>query len=48
MPRLEISSTLIRARVAAGRTIRHLVPDAVAAYIEAHGLYRPEGSVGGV
>ncbi|GBD24520.1 Nicotinate-nucleotide adenylyltransferase [bacterium HR29] len=45
MPRLEISSTLIRARAAAGLSIRHLVPDPVADYIEAHGLYRPEGSV---
>lgn len=40
MPRLEVSSTLVRTRVAAGKAIRHLVPDAVAAYIEAHGLYR--------
>jgi nicotinate-nucleotide adenylyltransferase len=39
-PRLEVSGTLIRARVAAGRSIRYLVPDAVAAYIGDHGLYR--------
>jgi nicotinate-nucleotide adenylyltransferase len=40
MPRLDISSSLIRRRVAAGRSIRHLVPDPVAAAIERAGLYR--------
>lgn len=39
-PRLGLSSTALRARVAAGRSIRYLVPDAVAAYIAEHGLYR--------
>jgi len=38
--RVDVSSTEIRARVAAGRSIRGFVTDAVAAYIAAHGLYR--------
>jgi nicotinate-nucleotide adenylyltransferase len=40
MPRLDISSSLIRRLVAAGRPIRYLVPDAVADYISQAGLYR--------
>jgi nicotinate-nucleotide adenylyltransferase len=40
MPRLDISSTDIRARVVAGRPIRHLVPAAVADRIGALGVYR--------
>jgi nicotinate-nucleotide adenylyltransferase len=40
MPRIDISSSLIRRRVAAGRPIRPLVPDPVAAAIERAGLYR--------
>ncbi len=39
-PAVEISSTAIRQRVAAGHSIRFLVPDAVAAYIATQGLYR--------
>jgi nicotinate-nucleotide adenylyltransferase len=39
MPRLDLSSSLIRRMVAAGRPIRYLVPDGVAAYIEQAGLY---------
>ncbi len=39
MPRLDISSSMIRRRVATGRPLRYLVPDAVAAYIAAEGLY---------
>jgi nicotinate-nucleotide adenylyltransferase len=39
-PHLGLSSTAIRARVAAGRTIRYVVPDVVGAYIAQHRLYR--------
>ena len=39
-PGLELSSSAIRARVRAGRSIRYLVPDAVAAYVRRQGLYR--------
>ena len=39
-PPLDLSGTALRARLAAGRTVRYLVPDAVLAYIEMHGLYR--------
>lgn len=40
VPAVEISSTEIRARVRAGRSIRYLVPDAVEAYVAGHRLYR--------
>jgi nicotinate-nucleotide adenylyltransferase len=40
MPRLDLSSSLIRRMVAAGRPIRYLVPDGVARYIAEAGLYR--------
>jgi len=39
MPLIQVSSSAIRRRVAAGRPLRYLVPDAVASYIEANGLY---------
>ena len=39
-PHLDISASDIRAGVAEGRPIEHLVPPPVAAYIEAHHLYR--------
>jgi len=38
---IDISSTDIRARVAARRSIRYLTPDSVCDYITAQGLYRP-------
>jgi nicotinate-nucleotide adenylyltransferase len=40
MPEIGVSSTRIRRRVAAGRPIRHLVPDAVLELIAERGLYR--------
>jgi nicotinate-nucleotide adenylyltransferase len=39
-PAVEISASEIRARCLAGRSIRYLVPDGVADYIERNGLYR--------
>lgn len=39
-PRLDISATELRERIAAGRSIRYLVPDSVAARIAAAGLYQ--------
>jgi nicotinate-nucleotide adenylyltransferase len=40
LPRMDVSSSLVRRRVAAGRPIRYLVTDPVAEYIAQHGLYR--------
>jgi nicotinate-nucleotide adenylyltransferase len=40
MPRMDVSSSLIRARVGEGRPIRYLVPDAVAELVAREGLYR--------
>ena len=45
MPRVDVSSTLVRRRVAEGKPIRYLVPDAVAGYIESNDLYRLPSSV---
>jgi nicotinate-nucleotide adenylyltransferase len=41
IPKLEISATLIRSRVAEKRTIRYLLPASVANYIYQHHLYIP-------
>jgi nicotinate-nucleotide adenylyltransferase len=38
-PLLPISGSVVRRRAAAGRSVRYLVPDAVAAYISQHRLY---------
>jgi nicotinate-nucleotide adenylyltransferase len=38
-PLLPISGSVVRRRAAAGRSVRYLVPDAVAAYIADHRLY---------
>jgi nicotinate-nucleotide adenylyltransferase len=40
MPRVDVSSTLVRRRVAAGQPIRYLVPDQVAAAVQRTGIYR--------
>jgi len=42
MPQVEVSSTMVRERVASGRPIRYLVPDAVAELIGDRGLYSGE------
>jgi nicotinate-nucleotide adenylyltransferase len=39
-PLLDVSGTSVRELLVAGRSVRYLVPDAVIAYIEDHGLYR--------
>jgi nicotinate-nucleotide adenylyltransferase len=43
-PLLPISGTVLRARAAAGRSLRYLVPEAVARYIRDHRLYRPDAA----
>jgi nicotinate-nucleotide adenylyltransferase len=40
MPRLDVSSTAVRRRAAAGQPIRYLVPDQVAAAVQRNGIYR--------
>ena len=42
MPRVDVSSSLIRRRVAEGRPIRWLVPDAVERAIAERALYQPK------
>jgi len=39
-PRMRLSASELRQRAASGRSLRYLVPDAVAAYIDDHSLYR--------
>jgi nicotinate-nucleotide adenylyltransferase len=45
MPRIGVSSTMLRDRVRAGQPIKYFVPGAVASYIERHGLYAGVGSI---
>ena len=40
IPPIGVSSSDLRRRLAEGRSVRYMVPGAVAAYIEAHKLYR--------
>jgi nicotinate-nucleotide adenylyltransferase len=47
MPRIDISSSLIRRRLAAGLPVRYLVPDAVDAYLRREGLYGAHAAAGG-
>jgi nicotinate-nucleotide adenylyltransferase len=44
MPEIEVSSSMVRERVAAGRPIRYLVPDVVAELIAERGLYAGSSS----
>ena len=44
MPLIELSSTDLRQRAAAGQSLRYRMPRAVEKYIETHGLYRSEPS----
>jgi nicotinate-nucleotide adenylyltransferase len=44
MPRIAISSTLVRRRVRHGEPVRYFVPDAVAKYIERNRLYQEPNS----
>ncbi|MFN2617535.1 MAG: nicotinate-nucleotide adenylyltransferase [Thermoleophilaceae bacterium] len=46
MPRMGISSTVVRRRAAQGKPLRYLVPESVRAYIEENGLYRASAPVG--
>ena len=39
MPRIDVSSSLLRARVAAGLPVRYLIPEGVGQEIEVRGLY---------
>jgi nicotinate-nucleotide adenylyltransferase len=44
-PALDISSSALRRRVAAGLPIRYQTPDSVATYISEQGLYRSPGAI---
>ena len=40
VPQVDVTATELRRRAAAGRSLRYLAPDSVAAYIREHGLYK--------
>ena len=40
-PALDLSASELRTRIAAGQSVRYLVPDAVLAYLAEHSLYAP-------
>jgi nicotinate-nucleotide adenylyltransferase len=44
VPLVEISATEVRRRVREGHSIRYWVPDTVAAYVAANGLYKGDGA----
>ena len=39
-PIIELSSTMVRERLAHGQSVRYYIPDEVLKYIERHGLYQ--------
>ena len=47
LPRIDVSSSLVRARAAEGLPVRYLVPDAVAEEIAERGLYAEAGAGAG-
>jgi nicotinate-nucleotide adenylyltransferase len=47
MPRIDVSSSLVRRRAAEGLPVRYLVPDLVAEEIAERGLYANAGSAVG-
>jgi len=46
MPRIDVSSSLVRSRVASGRPIRYLVGEQVVGEIETNGLYGGSAKIG--
>ena len=46
LPRIDVSSSLVRRRAREGKPFRYLVPYRVADYIEANGLYGATAAVG--